>query len=459
MSDATSSPHRAPNKVTYAGRVKRRRSTVDKAYKNSGGESDGSSDEEAGGATQPVTKPTTQMAARTPKKVDVHLPGPSPKQTPAQSASVKKPVSTRAKRGAHSRQGSVASLAREDTLVGDDSPSKPSSVKPRSTIGRTDTEDGDEGSVVGEPKGRYSSRKTEAERRQFMEEDPNSGEVEAHRVFCKACNDWVDLNPSRRYIMKNWVEHRRQCKGGSERSESPSKEKAAAQAEEDDASVADGSVADSATIKRMRKEEDRKAFIENDPLSGEVKPDAAFCKGCQTWVKLSTQTRYSSHPWRAHVQKCSAATNRPGSKVAAAQRKLALVNDPQAHTFTNESVECNVCNQTVDLGRQLDYDLTKWEEHKLTCSLPVPTPAKPAAAAVPRAPPSVASTEETIVVPEAGTPRKNKRSREDDDVPERAVRQRGESYEAPQGDAPGFLDWITAPLKNFLRGFREGLSG
>ena len=44
-------------------------------------------------------------------------------------------------------------------------------------------------------------------------------------------------------------------------------------------------------------------------------------------------------------------------------------------------------------------------------------------------------------------------------MPERAVRQRGESYEAPQGDAPGFLDWITAPLKNFLRGFREGLSG
>lgn len=84
---------------------------------------------------------------------------------------------------------------------------------------RTDTEDADEGSVVGEPKGRYASRKNETERRQFLEEDPNSGEVEAHRVFCKACNEWIGLNPSRRYIMKNWVEHRRSCKGISERSE------------------------------------------------------------------------------------------------------------------------------------------------------------------------------------------------------------------------------------------------
>ena len=62
---------------------------------------------------------------------------------------------------------------------------------------------------------------------------------------------------------------------------------------------------------------------------------------------------------------------------------------------------------------------------------------------------------------EAATPRKNtKRAREDDEVvPERAVRQRGASYEPPAGDSPGFLDWITAPIKNFIRGFREGLSG
>lgn len=73
--------------------------------------------------------------------------------------------------------------------------------------------------------------------------------------------------------------------------------------------------------------------------------------------------------------------------------------------------------------------------------------------------PSVADTEDTVV-DESGTPKKGtKRSREDDEVPDRAVRQRGASYEPPVGDAPGFLGWITTPIKNFIRGFREGLSG
>lgn len=31
-------------------------------------------------------------------------------------------------------------------------------------------------------------------------------------------------------------------------------------------------------------------------------------------------------------------------------------------------------------------------------------------------------------------------------------------YEAPEGDSPGFLDWLTQPFRSFVRGFREGLS-
>ena len=145
---------------------------------------------------------------------------------------------------------------------------------------------------MGEPKGRYASRKNEAECRQFLEEDPNSGEVEAHRVFCKAYNEWIGLNPSRRYIMKKWVEHRRSCKGISERSERYvtttielwwSIER---RTEEDDTSAADGFTVDHAVIKRVKKEQ---------------------------------STRFPK-----------------------------------------------VCHQVVDLGRQLDYDLTNWEEHKVT---------------------------------------------------------------------------------------------
>ena len=73
----------------------------------------------------------------------------------------------------------------------------------------------------------------------------------------------------------------------------------------------------------------------------------------------------------------------------------------------------------------------------------------------------MASTEETVVGTENTTPQKNrKRSREEDDeAADRAVRQRGASYEPPQGENPGFLSWIIQPFKNFLRGFQEGMAG
>ena len=85
---------------------------------------------------------------------------------------------------------------------------------------RADTlDDADDASSVGDPMRR--ARKSEAERRQYLEDDPNSGEVEPHRVFCKACDNWVELNPKLKFIMKLWNEHRKQCsstKEGSERS-------------------------------------------------------------------------------------------------------------------------------------------------------------------------------------------------------------------------------------------------
>ena len=88
---------------------------------------------------------------------------------------------------------------------------------------------------------------------------------------------------------------------------SPTKEKTTSTSpehEEDDGASAAQEEQAHLGIKRVKKEEDRKAIIEADPLSGEVKPESAYCKGCQSWVKLSTQTTYSLHHWRNHASKC-----------------------------------------------------------------------------------------------------------------------------------------------------------
>ena len=57
--------------------------------------------------------------------------------------------------------------------------------------------------------------------------------------------------------------------------------------------------------KRVTKEEDRKAVIESHPHADEVQPHQVFCSGCDQWIRLSTETRYSLYPWRLHLQRCT----------------------------------------------------------------------------------------------------------------------------------------------------------
>lgn len=130
------------------------------------------------------------------------------------------------------------------------------------------------------------------------------------------------------------------------------------------------------------KEEDRKAILDADPRISELKSDSAFCKDCQKWVRLSPNTKYSLYHWRIHTQKCTSTvyvlfannggarssfvSHSPSSRVATAQRKLKIVNDANVKAFTARSVECKLCDATIELEGGSDYDLTKWEEHKLT---------------------------------------------------------------------------------------------
>ena len=58
---------------------------------------------------------------------------------------------------------------------------------------------------------------------------------------------------------------------------------------------------------------------------------------------------------------------RPSSRVAAAERKLRLVNDAQAKTFDIRCVECSQCDRKIVLEGDGDYNIAKWDEHKAEC--------------------------------------------------------------------------------------------
>lgn len=60
--------------------------------------------------------------------------------------------------------------------------------------------------------------------------------------------------------------------------------------------------------------------------------------------------------------------DRPSHRVAAAKRKLLVVNDPQAKSFNARSIQCSFCSTNVALQGEGDYNLTNWDEHKAQCT-------------------------------------------------------------------------------------------
>lgn len=81
-----------------------------------------------------------------------------------------------------------------------------------------------------------------------------------------------------------------------------------------------------------------------------------------------------------------------------------------------------------------------------------------------RPPPSIASTDNTLIAPDA-SPSRLKRPREEPDLPaddpdtRPQNRARSDTYEAPQAEAPSSMGWFLLPFKAFVRGFRESLKG
>lgn len=55
-------------------------------------------------------------------------------------------------------------------------------------------------------------RRTEDQRIQFMMEQPDCGELEPHRAFCKRCNRWVGMGGRVRYPVNRWMKHIETCK-------------------------------------------------------------------------------------------------------------------------------------------------------------------------------------------------------------------------------------------------------
>jgi hypothetical protein len=58
-----------------------------------------------------------------------------------------------------------------------------------------------------------SARRSDAERKAFLEADPRAQEAKPHEVLCRSCQKWIKLSANRPYILGNWHAHQQRCSG------------------------------------------------------------------------------------------------------------------------------------------------------------------------------------------------------------------------------------------------------
>ncbi|KAJ4475041.1 hypothetical protein J3R30DRAFT_3506223 [Lentinula aciculospora] len=461
-------------KVTYSRKQKRKRNVSQDSETRSAQESESSHTDGEETAAKPISVKNSPNTVR--KLSDMRPPESVVPVALRSAGSTKRPrvdsgiadnATGKIQKNHIRNKSSVASLKHVQLLNSPTPPSitkKPTSVhghKPISSISQiqiTPSEsDFDDGASIADSIISVNRvRRSESERIEYFKNQPECGTLEPNRVKCLRCQKYVSLGKQTTYKVRPWEKHRAKCdlKPAVEHQASPEGAE-----EECRSEVTHGPRA-------RRTEEERKSILFADPNVQEVQKDRVLCKKCNSWIRLSS-SRYDLGNWNLHNKCCGAIV--PSSRVATAERKLKLVNDIRAASFGVNYVICAACKTTVALMNDVDYNLTLWDEHKADCPEPgshdgsdkssnIPFPTHAA-----KAPASIGSTS-TVVSPEETILKGVKRPLEDSEVdlpqddPDARPqnRPRTEDYVAPDKE-PGVFGWFMAPLKSFVRGFKESL--
>lgn len=398
-----------------------------------------------------------------PKRVDVFLPPPSPKRSrfaavgETAAESNPKPVSKTSQTSVQANRGNTPKKAPVTPTPALLTKASLKSLN-KSKRAPSPTEAVDDSESVTESTTPVSARRTrtEEERIKYLREQPDCGELEPHRAFCRRCDRWVGMGGRSTYPVYRWTRHIERCRL---KDQEP--------VESDGGESGDDQPSTAGTPDRTprRNEEQRRQFLEKDPRALLLRGGEVQCRACQKWIKLGAQRRYDLSAWNQHCGRCTGEL--PSGRTAVMSRRNQLADDPQVKSFTTEAVVCNACNLPVVLQGDGDYNLVSWQEHKLSCippKIPVPVPSPSVIAEVPKTPASSADTEATLIGTSSSPSRGKKRQREDvenvhepvnstaEDLDARpTTKRRTESYEPPPGFLPSLWRWATTEVKAFVR--------
>ncbi|THH26979.1 hypothetical protein EUX98_g7205 [Antrodiella citrinella] len=277
---------------------------------------------------------------------------------------------------------------------------------------------------------RPRQRKSEADRIQFFNDDPNCADLSPYRALCTKCQKVIVLSTNRRYVMKNWAIHRKSdcaivpdeagltspkpaVQSSAEAKEIATEPSLLVPPAPSASSVKFPTVVGSETIKeeaQLSKQDKRKARLEADPLAETVEAHAVLCRSCHQWIQLAATTRYATAKWVDHREyQCPAKgkqeqpsvgpsdpTPGPTDSTSVAETKqeedsdvdsdadsesheavyspaklLCLLRaDPQLVFLPGEDIRCRYCSKVYPTAGNLQVAYNDWQQHKETCHTP-----------------------------------------------------------------------------------------
>lgn len=243
-----------------------------------------------------------------------------------------------------------------------------------------------------------SVRRTEPERKDFLDSDTRAEAVKHDEVLCRKCQKWIRLSTRQKFALTNWNKHQRSC-------------------------------SDAVPSSRVATAE-RKLRIVNDSQAKSFDARNVECALCGVCVVLEGEGDYNLTTWDEHKSCCSKSDN---------------LSTTRAST-----------NITTKLFSESIHSIDPSPEPVKFPDTPVRPP--PSSASTDGT--LIASDTSPSTSMRRGTKRVRDNADDklvDDPDTRPTNRPRNQTYQPPQREAPSPMGWFLLPFKAFVRGFQESL--
>ncbi|EIN09497.1 hypothetical protein PUNSTDRAFT_143044 [Punctularia strigosozonata HHB-11173 SS5] len=239
------------------------------------------------------------------------------------------------------------------------------------------------------------TRRTEAERKAYLEADPDAQDIGPNEVTCRRCSKTIKLGGRTNYQLRAWDKHQAKCSGAV-----PSSRVATAE---------------------------RKLKLVNDSQAKHFTTCSVDCNVCGDRVTLEGEGDYKLTKWEEHKGSCKP-TGTSVQDLSSAEAATAPSPGKTQESETTTGIRPPPSTSSA-------HSQPSVASSNATLVVAESSTSSPTRSSLKRR-------------------REDDNAEETRDAP--AQRPRSDTYVAPEGNVPGLWDWIKLPWQSFVRGLALG---